>query len=179
MSASLLIREEETRGLDDDLSTDIAPSESSRILLSRETDLLAVNNEIVAVDRDVVLEDAVNGVILQHVCEVIRLEKIVDTDHFDVLSEVFNRRAENHAADTAKAVNANLDSHFYTFSFLITPLGTFPNGKTGAKYRRNRPKSQEPQRIFDRNVAICRLHSCMTGNIASKSPNGTKSFACL
>ena len=143
VSASLLVRKEEARGLDNDLSTDVAPSESGRILLSRETDLLAIDDEAVAVDRDVMLEDTVNGVILQHVREVIGFEKIVDTDHFDVVREVFNRRAENHAADTAKAVNANLDSHFYTFFFLDYPFGTLPNGKTSAKYRRNRLKSQE------------------------------------
>ena len=68
---------------------------------------------MIRVDLDVMLEDAMHGIVLQHVREVIGIEEVVDADHFDVVREVFNRRAENHAADTAEAVDANFDSHFF------------------------------------------------------------------
>ena len=112
VSASLLIREEETRGLNNDLSADVAPSESGRILLGREADLLAVNDEVVAVNSDIVLEDAVDGVVLKHVREVIGIEEVVDADHFDVVREVLDRSTEHHATDTAEPIDTNLDSHF-------------------------------------------------------------------
>ena len=109
--AGLLVGEEETGGLDDDFSADLVPLELGRILLGRKADLLAVDNHRVAFDLYVLLERAVDGIVLEHVCEVIGIEKIVDADDLDVVREVIYRRAENHAADAAEAVDANLDSH--------------------------------------------------------------------
>ncbi len=110
--ASLLVREEEARGLDDDLGADFVPLELRRILLSREADLLAINDHGRTFDLDVVLERSVNGIELQHVREIIWIEKIVDANDFDVRREVFNRRAENHPPNTAETINTNLDCHF-------------------------------------------------------------------
>ena len=112
VSASLGVLEKEAGGLDDDFSADVAPSESGRILLGREADLLAVNDEVVAVNSDIVLEDAVDGVVLKHVREVIGIEEVVDADHFDVVREVLDRSTEHHATDTAEPIDTNLDSHF-------------------------------------------------------------------
>ena len=58
------------------------------------------------------VEDAVHGVVLEHVREVVGVEEVIDADDLDVLREVIDRRAENHAADAAEAVNTNLDCHF-------------------------------------------------------------------
>ena len=122
VSASLLIGEEETRGLDDDLGADVAPGESGGILLGRETDLLAVNDEIRALDGDLVLEDAVDGVVLEHVREVIGIEEVVDADDLDVVREVLDRSAEDHATNAAEAVDTNLDSHFFVPFFCCLVL---------------------------------------------------------
>ena len=130
VSARLLVREEQTRRLNDDLGTDFVPLEGSRILLGREADSLAVNDEVRAIDLDVVLEDAVHGIVLQHVGEVVGIEQVIDAHDLDVVREVFNSRAENHAADAAEAVDANLDSHF-SVTPLDSPLGTSPRGKLG------------------------------------------------
>ena len=78
------------------------------------------------------LENAVNGVILEHVREIIRIEKIVDADHFDVIREVLDRSTEHHATDTAEPIDTNLDSHFL-YLFSISPPRTLPSGKF-AKY---------------------------------------------
>ena len=120
MHAGLLVREEEAGGLNDDIGADFVPLQLGRILLGREADLLAVDDHGRTLDLDVVLERAVDGVELQHVGEVVGVEEVVDADDLDVVREVLNRRAENHAADTAEAVDTNLDSHFF-----ITPLNPF------------------------------------------------------
>ena len=122
VSASLLIGEEEARGLDDDLGADVAPGESGGILLGRETDLLAVNDEIRALDGDLVLEDAVDGVVLEHIREVIGIEEVVDADDLDVVREVLYRSAEDHATNAAEAVDTNLDSHFFVPFFCCLVL---------------------------------------------------------
>jgi hypothetical protein len=41
----------------------------------------------VAVDRHIALEAAVHGVVLEHVCQVVRLEQVVDADDLDVVAE--------------------------------------------------------------------------------------------
>ena len=113
MSAGLFIGEEETGGFDDDFGADFVPLQGGRILLGGEADLLAVDDEEVAVDRDVVVEDAVHGVVLQHVREVVRVEQVVDADDFDVIREVFDGGTEHHAANSSESVDTDFDSHLF------------------------------------------------------------------
>ena len=48
--------------------------------------------------------------------------KVVDADDLDV-AEVLDCRAEDHAADTAEAVDANLDCHFlFSFVWLVVTV---------------------------------------------------------
>ena len=84
-----------------------------RMVFRGEADLLAVDDHRVALDLDFLLERAVDRVVLEHVREVVRIEEVVDADHFDVVREVLDRGAEHHAADTAEAVDTNFDSHFF------------------------------------------------------------------
>ena len=67
MGLGLLGGGEDTSGLDDVLSAGVLPGDGGRIPLGVELDLLAVDNQIVAIDGDVGVEDAVGGVILEHV----------------------------------------------------------------------------------------------------------------
>ena len=80
-------------------------------------DFLAVNDQERTIDFDVVVESAVNGVVLQHVRQIIRIEQVVDSDNFDVLAEIFERSTENHAADTAETIDTDFDSHFLFLLF--------------------------------------------------------------
>ena len=121
VGAGGLVGEEETGRLDDDVGGDFVPLEVRRILLGGETDGLAVDDHRVALDLDVVVEDAVNGVVLEHVREVIGIEEVVDADHFDVVREVLDRSTEHHATDTAEPIDTNLDSHFIYLFFLDCP----------------------------------------------------------
>ena len=126
MSAGLFIGEEETGGFDDDFGADFVPLQSGRILLGGEADLLAVDDEEVAVDRDVVVEDAVDGVILQHVREVVRVEQVVDADDFDVIREVFDGGTEHHAANSSESVDTDFDSHcFFSLEFVVKARNGF------------------------------------------------------
>ena len=54
-----------------------------------------------------------DGIVLQHVGEVLGVEQVVDADDFDVI-EVLDGGAEDHAADAAKPVDANFDGHVVT-----------------------------------------------------------------
>ena len=62
-------------------------------------------------EYDVVVEDAVDGVILQHVGEVVGIEKVVDSDDFDVITEILDCRAEDHASDSSETVDTDFDCH--------------------------------------------------------------------
>ncbi len=111
--------EEETGGFDNDVGADFVPLELGRILFRGEADLLAVDDHVVAVDLDVMLEDSVDGVVFQHVREIIRIEKVVDSDNFDVLGEVFHCSAENHASDSSESVDSYFNSHFFPFLIIV------------------------------------------------------------
>ncbi|MPN49832.1 hypothetical protein SDC9_197455 [bioreactor metagenome] len=95
----------ETCGFDNYVGSDFVPLEVRGIFFLCKADLFAVDDKICAFDFDIAAELTVNRVILQHVCEVIGFEKVVDSDDFDVLCEVLDCRTENHASDSSKSVN--------------------------------------------------------------------------
>ena len=117
MGAGEFLGQEETGGFDDDIGADFVPLQIGRILLRGQADLLAVDDQVAAVDFDIGFEFAVDRVILQHVGEVFGFEQVVDPDDFDVIAEVLDRSAEDHAADTAETIDTNFD-HFWQFPFV-------------------------------------------------------------
>jgi hypothetical protein len=102
--------QEQARGLDHHVGADLAPLQLGGVLHRGQADLLAVDDQRVAVDRDLAVEAAVHRVVLEHVGQVVGLEQVVDADDLDVL-EVADRCAEHHAADAAETVDADLDGH--------------------------------------------------------------------
>jgi hypothetical protein len=66
-----------------------------------------------------VLESAVHGVVLQHVSEVVNVEKVVDTDNLNVLGEVFHSSAEDHTADAAETIDTEFESHYWILLFIV------------------------------------------------------------
>lgn len=58
---------ENTSGLDDVLSAGVGPGNVGGVTLRVELDSGAVDNEVVAIVADLTLEDAVGGVVLEHV----------------------------------------------------------------------------------------------------------------
>ena len=123
MHACLGIFEEETGGLDDDISLDFVPLELCGVFFRCEADLLAIDDHVVALDFDVVVEDAVNGVILQHVGEIVRIEKVVDSDDFDVFAEILDCCAEDHASDSSETIDTDFDCHCVNPSIML--LGVY------------------------------------------------------
>ena len=67
MGLGLVDGGEDTGGLDDVLGTRLGPGDGSGVALSVELDLLAVDDQVGALDRDGTVEDAVAGVVLEHV----------------------------------------------------------------------------------------------------------------
>ena len=72
---------------DHDVGADLAPLQLGRVLHGGQADALAVDDQRVAVDRDVALEAAVHAVVLQHVGQVVGLEQVVDADDLDVVGK--------------------------------------------------------------------------------------------
>jgi len=106
-----LFGQEEAGALQHQVDVDVAPGQVRRVALSGQADGLAVDNQVLAVDGDIALEVAVHGVVLEHVSQIVGIQQVVDTHDLDVVSEILRDRAEGHAADTAKTVNAYFDSH--------------------------------------------------------------------
>ena len=125
VSRSEFFGEEEASGFNNDVYVKSAPSDVGRILFSEDLDLVAVDDEEVAFDLDVVVESAVDGVILQHVSEVVSVEKVVDTDNSNVLGEVFHSSAEDHTADTTETINTEFESHYWILFLLLKLLPTY------------------------------------------------------
>ncbi len=110
--------EEEASAFDHQISADIGPLQVSRITLGGQANGLAVNHQVIAVNGDITVEVTVYGIVLEHVGQVIGVQQVVDTDHFDV-AEIFGDCAECHATDTAKTINTDFDCHIYLSVILL------------------------------------------------------------
>ena len=106
--------QKEARGFEHDVGADLVPFERCRVALLRQADLVAVDDERVALDRDLALEAAVHRVVLQHVGQVLGLEQVVDADDLDV-RKVLHGGAQDIATDAAEAVDTELDGHLLRF----------------------------------------------------------------
>ena len=98
------VREEKAGGLDNDIGANLAPPEVCRIHLGGETDTVAIDNHGVALDGDVSLELPVYGIVLEHVGQILGIQKVIDPHDLDIF-EIFHHGTENHAPDTAETVD--------------------------------------------------------------------------
>ena len=102
--------QEQAGGFDHNVGAHVIPLEGGGVALLGQANLLAVDDQGVALNRDLAFEAAVHAVVLEHVSQVVGFEQVVDAHHFDVL-EVLCSGTEHHATDAAKAVDANFDGH--------------------------------------------------------------------
>ena len=65
VGAGLLLGGEDAGRLDDVVRASLAPRDLGRVALLEDLDLLAVDHEVAALDRDVALEQAVRRVVLE------------------------------------------------------------------------------------------------------------------
>ena len=119
VSGSEFFGEEEAGGFDDNVNAQSAPSDVGGVFFGENLNLVAIDDHVVAIDLDVVLELAMNGIVLQHVSEIIRVEKVVDTDNLNVICEVFHSSAEHHTADTTETIDTEFKSHFRILCLLF------------------------------------------------------------
>lgn len=124
MRLSLLLSGENTGRLDNILCTGLTPWNARRILLHVESHLLAVDFQVFAIDFNAAVEQAVLGVVTQHVRGIVRLDEgIIAGDDLDVL--VQHCVAEDNAADTTEAVDAYFYGHVCDLVVLVVRLIEF------------------------------------------------------
>ena len=115
----LLALGEETSRLDDDIDVEILPGKGSRSFLDGEAlDLVAVDYQSVVLGNlgggflavDLALEDALGGVVLDEVGEVVGRNQVIDGDDFVPLFEesLFDDGTEDKAADAAEPINGDI-----------------------------------------------------------------------
>src|SRR5690606_26146171 len=95
----------------DILDTQLSPGQILRILLSKYPDLLAVDNNTVAVDAHFALELAVHRIILQQMGQCRSVSQVVDGHKFEI--GVVDPSSEDQPADTAKTIDTYSDCHLH------------------------------------------------------------------
>ena len=102
--------QEKSGAFNHDVGFGFVPLQFGRVLDRCQADLLPIHNECVAIDRNVTLEAAMHGVVLEHIGQIGRFKQIVDRNDFD-FRKVFDCGAEHHASDTAKSVDTYTNRH--------------------------------------------------------------------
>ena len=102
---------EDTGGVDDVVDADLAPWDVFWVSFVVDRDLLAVDDNLVFLVRDLALVLAVGGVVLEHVGSVLwRNEWVVDRNNLNVWSAESN--SQHQSTDSTETVNTNSNSHF-------------------------------------------------------------------
>ena len=107
---------EEARGLDNQVYADFAPRDVQRVAVAEHANLMAIDNDEIALDLDLVVNTAMDGIVLQKMGVSLGAARIVDSD--DVECRILLHRAENKSADTTEAVDTNLGCHVAPLSCL-------------------------------------------------------------
>ena len=97
------------RRFNDDLGAQRRPIDLGRIFRRENFELLAVNDDRVAVGFHVGAQRAEDRVVLQQVSQRLGVGQVVGGDKFDVGAS--ERGANDIATDTAEAVDANFHGH--------------------------------------------------------------------
>ena len=110
MRLSGFLGEELAGALEDVVNAELAPGELGGVAAVEELDVLAVDDEVAVDYLDAAVELTVDGVVLGGVSELLGgLIGGVDGDYLDVVTH--DACAENQAADTSEAIDANFDAH--------------------------------------------------------------------
>ena len=107
MPLELLPRQEHPGRLDNDVHGELPPRDLRRVLLLGHQHLPAADRQRVAIRRNVLLEDAHDGVVLQEVREVRVVVQVVDRRDLDVVA--VREDPEHRPSDPAEPVDADPD----------------------------------------------------------------------
>ena len=106
---SLAVSEKACR-LDDDLHSAVGPGKRRRISLREHLERAPVDSDLAAAGLDFGVEDAVRGVVLEHVREHIGVGEVVDRDDLEARF-LLQIGAVEVAPDAAEAVDAHPGRH--------------------------------------------------------------------
>lgn len=94
-----------TSGFNNEVSTSLTPRNLSGIAFGRDSDFLAVNNELTILVFNGTLEATVNGVILEHVDHVVkRNERVVDSNNLNVIA--FQGSTKDNTTNTTETIES-------------------------------------------------------------------------
>ena len=116
MHRGLVARGEDAGALHRDVDAERLVRQLGRILDRRHLDLLAVDDQRVAVDADFVGETAVHAVEAQQVGVGLDRAEIVDRNHFNVFAAGLGDGAQHQSPDASEPVDRNLYRHRVTSS---------------------------------------------------------------
>jgi len=110
MGLSLFLGEVNTGAFEDDIGAGLSPVNGLDVLFSEDSDLLAVNNDVVAFVSDIALESAVDGVVLELINQVVQAhEGVVDSSDFDL--GVLEGSSEGESSDSTETVDTEFNRH--------------------------------------------------------------------
>ena len=106
---------EEAGRLDDDVGPDLGPGQVAWIAFREDREaLLALDGDLTIAGDDVLAESAEDAVVLEQVREGLRVGQVVHADDLDVGAAGLEGSVEV-AADAAKAIDTNANSHGLAF----------------------------------------------------------------
>ena len=125
MTGGLLLGQEQAGGFNNVLSPHLGPGQIGGIALGGNGDGLAIDHNVVALGIDIAVELAVHGVVLHHISQIVGGAQIVDAHDLDL--GVIQGTTQNHAANTAKTIDANFNAHNQNFlpDGIYQTYGTF------------------------------------------------------
>ena len=110
MGLGLFLGEVNTGAFENDIGVGLSPLDGLNILFGEDSDLLAVDDDVVAVVSDIALESAVDGVVLELVDQVVQAhEGVVDSGDFDL--GVLEGSSEGESSDSTETVDTEFNRH--------------------------------------------------------------------
>jgi hypothetical protein len=101
----------ESSAFEHDINIMRAPGNFGGVANREHFDLVALDHQMVAVDRDLLRERAVRGVVARQMCVRFRITEVIDRNDFDVGATGFVQRTQDISANATVAVDANFNSH--------------------------------------------------------------------
>ena len=112
VQAGLLFGGEETRAFEYHVDTQLTPRQLGRIALRKHLDLVAIDDQIIAFDRDGAGKLAVRRIVARQMGVGFYRAQVVDGNDLDVVFFAgFVVRAEDVTANAAVAVDGDFDRH--------------------------------------------------------------------
>src|SRR6185312_4078215 len=107
---------------ENDIDTELAPGQRGRVALRKNLHIVSVDVECPLAVRDIAIERAVDGIVLEEVRQRLRVSEVIDSDEVDVCHSLFEGGANNLPSDSSKAVDANTNCHVSILAKACRPL---------------------------------------------------------